>query len=119
MYSAQDRYPNYVPSAGACKDGTGGHTPCKQWFIRITNEATLPEPDRPEVFFSGNLHGDEDVGPMTLITMVRGSIRTGGPLRRPTHMLALTRGCNARMSRACPRRRSSSLTREPPTRTRG
>jgi len=56
---------------GWLRAGKGGHTPCLQWFIRITNESTLPDERRPEVFYSGNLHGDEDVGPMTLIYMVR------------------------------------------------
>jgi len=58
--------------------GRGGHTECKHWFLRITNETSLAsDPERPEVFFSGNLHGNEEVGPMTLIYMV-GQVGVGG-----------------------------------------
>lgn len=60
VYSAQDEYG--VASAGDCRDDAGDTTPCKQWFIRITDETTLADdPNRPQVFFSGNLHGDEQV----------------------------------------------------------
>jgi hypothetical protein len=56
----QERY--NLPSAGSCPNADGSLAPCKQWFIRITDESTLPQDDaRPEVFFSGNLHGDEQV----------------------------------------------------------
>ena len=32
-------------------------------MIRITNESSLPEPERPQVYFSGALHGNERIGP--------------------------------------------------------
>ena len=43
-----------------CRGSNNVYVPCEQWFIRITDEATLTG-DRPQVFFSGNLHGDEQV----------------------------------------------------------
>ena len=77
----EQQYPDYVEvwdaqsqyglgSAGTCQvDGT--QQPCKQWFIRITNEKTLAmELDRPQVFFSGNLHGNEQVGPPVLMELI-------------------------------------------------
>jgi hypothetical protein len=69
MYSAQERY--QLPSPGDCTDSAGQPVPCQQWIVRITNEATLPEPSRPEVFFSGCLHGNERIGPPTLTVSVR------------------------------------------------
>lgn len=93
VFSAQERYGNLVPSAGSCGALHGGTTPCLQWFIHITNRKTMherrPEVQAPtasvhpptaadyccsllvQVFFSGNLHGDEQVGPQTLIAMAR------------------------------------------------
>ncbi|GBG32166.1 Carboxypeptidase D [Hondaea fermentalgiana] len=65
LYDAQARY--NLPSPGRC----GSHGNCKQYVLRITNEATLPEPERPEVFFSGELHGNERVGPTTLMEFAR------------------------------------------------
>jgi hypothetical protein len=60
MYDAQERYG--LMSPGSC----GGNTPCKSHVVRITNHATLPDETRPQVFFSGALHGDERIGPNTL-----------------------------------------------------
>jgi len=58
-----------VPSPGTCSEN-GQSMPCRQYYIRITNEATLPLQDtvdtRPEVFFSGCLHGNERIGPTTV-----------------------------------------------------
>lgn len=60
VWSAQDAYG--IGSAGICHDSAQKPTPCKQWFIQITDEISLKDhPERPEVFFSGNLHGDEQV----------------------------------------------------------
>ena len=39
-----------------------GQAACEQWFIRITDEASPRLAQLPQVFFSGNLHGDEQVG---------------------------------------------------------
>jgi hypothetical protein len=60
VWNAQEEYG--IASAGMCRTNGGSPTPCKQWFIRITDESTLQQhPERPEVFFSGNLHGNEQV----------------------------------------------------------
>ena len=108
MYSAQDRYG--IPSPGAsdcrrhngdtrttsvpcksCTDEHGNATPCKQWFVSLTNRtlgsnkwasASPALRDRPQVFLSGNLHGDEWIGPATLLAlaelMVAGATGTMG-----------------------------------------
>ena len=69
LWNAQAEYG--LPSPGDC-----GSTPCEHWFLTITNnsseavdrELLVNTPsERPQVFISGNLHGDEKVGPMTLI----------------------------------------------------
>ena len=71
IWSAQERYG--VASPGDCSG-----VPCEHWFVSITNrtsggaDAATQSPslrDRPQVFLSGNLHGDEWVGPVTLITL--------------------------------------------------
>lgn len=77
VWNAQDRYGVPSPVTPCRVDGeTRG--PCKHWFLTITNRTTLKdssitssvhEKDRPQVFFSGNLHGDEKVGPITLFTL--------------------------------------------------
>lgn len=69
-YSAQQKYG--LPSAGQCKSQTQGQTiPCEQWFVEMTNSSSdQVTPDMlPEVFFSGNLHGNEEVGPPTLVAL--------------------------------------------------
>lgn len=78
VWSAQDRF--NVPSPGACHDAAGAETACKQWFVTVANRtgavrqnrAILKNEleERPQIFFSGNLHGDEDVGPMTLVVFL-------------------------------------------------
>ncbi len=46
-----------------CTSVSSIQVPCEQWFIRITDEAASNQTlaTRPQVFFSGNLHGDEQV----------------------------------------------------------
>ena len=51
------------------KPDTGAAIDCEALIVRITNHSTLPDPERPEVFFSGALHGDEWVGPITTVEM--------------------------------------------------
>jgi hypothetical protein len=66
VYDAQSRYK--LPSPGDC----GSSGPCKQYVLRITNEATLSsDSERPEVFLSGELHGNERVGPTTVMELAR------------------------------------------------
>ena len=68
LFSAQDRWG--LPNPGSCeKEGGGGSAPCEVWVLRLTNEKTLPEPARPEVFFSGALHGNERVGPNAVMEL--------------------------------------------------
>ena len=66
--SAQKSY--NLPSQGKC-----GTNNCQQWYIRITHGATLSGPDnlssRPEVFLSGELHGNERVGPTATVETAR------------------------------------------------
>jgi cyclophilin family peptidyl-prolyl cis-trans isomerase len=68
LYSAQRDFG--VASPGECSV-LGLGLGCEQLFMRITDERTLPELDRPEVFFSGCLHGNERVGPTTTIELAR------------------------------------------------
>jgi hypothetical protein len=70
VYSAESCVP--------CRDADGEEAPCEHVFITITNRTSgaLKAPsaspaarDRPQVFLSGNLHGDEWVGPATLLEL--------------------------------------------------
>jgi hypothetical protein len=76
LYNAQDKYG--LQSPGTCTDDAGASTPCKTWILRITNEATLEADgrDRPEVFFSGCLHGDEWVGPSSMVELALYLVKT-------------------------------------------
>ena len=65
IYNAQDTFG--IPSPGTC----ASFLPCKQYYFRITNENTLPDIYRPEVFFSGALHGNERVGPTAVVEFAR------------------------------------------------
>ncbi|CAM9746702.1 unnamed protein product [Chrysoparadoxa australica] len=60
VFTAQERYG--VPSPGDCGQ------PCQQWILHITNLDTLKSDQaRPEVFLSGCLHGNERIGPTTVV----------------------------------------------------
>ncbi len=61
VFDAQSRYK--LPSPGRC-----GARACLMYVLKITNEKTLPDASRPEVFFSGEVHGNERVGPTTVMT---------------------------------------------------
>ena len=65
LHNAQDEFG--IPSPGSC----GAAGACKQWYIRITNQATLQSAagSRPQVFFSGCLHGNERIGPTTVCVL--------------------------------------------------
>lgn len=54
-----------MASPGSCGSG-----PCEQWFAHITNHST-DTPDRPEVFFSGAVHGNEQVGPTAVVEFAK------------------------------------------------
>ena len=76
VYSAQARYGTPYPSPenpNVCDD-----IACDHWYISITNRtlggsswasASPALVDRPQFFASGNLHGDEWVGPVTLLEL--------------------------------------------------
>ncbi|GAB9467912.1 hypothetical protein Gpo141_00005242 [Globisporangium polare] len=68
VYSAQEKYGLPLRSELACVRG-GVSAPCQHYVIEITDESTLPDAQRPEVFISGALHGDERVGPQTAISL--------------------------------------------------
>ena len=69
VWNAQDRYG--IPSPrGKCP----GNQNCLHWFMRISNRSSgVGDLDsfseRPSVFLSGNLHGNEEVGPITVLTL--------------------------------------------------
>eukprot|EP00941_MAST-03F_sp_MAST-3F-sp1_P002802 g2802.t1 len=78
MFDLERRFPQFVEvsnaqdafgisSPGICRAKNSETTPCKQWFIRLTDESLLPNVDRPEYFLSGAVHGDEQVGPIVAI----------------------------------------------------
>ncbi|TMW65885.1 hypothetical protein Poli38472_003650 [Pythium oligandrum] len=68
VFTAQERYGLPERSELKCTRN-GASEPCKHYVIKITNESTLPDAQRPEVFFSGALHGDERVGPQSAIAL--------------------------------------------------
>lgn len=68
VYSAQEKYDLPLRSELACVRG-GVSAPCQHYVIEITDESALPDAQRPEVFISGALHGNERVGPQTAIAL--------------------------------------------------
>ena len=81
VWDAQTQYG--LSSAGTCLIA-GSKQPCKQWFIRITNERTLSnELDRPHVFYSGNLHGNEQVGPPVLLDVAGRMLQAAEAAQNP------------------------------------
>jgi len=63
LSTAQDEF-------GLGTSGTCGEGPCLNWIAQVTNFSALNE-DTPEVFFSGELHGDERVGPTATVEFMR------------------------------------------------
>ncbi|CAK4631861.1 hypothetical protein LEN26_016566 [Aphanomyces euteiches] len=68
LFVAQEVYDLPYPDELMCAEDDVGTVPCKQYVMRITNESTM-NADRPEVFFSGALHGDERIGPQAAIEL--------------------------------------------------
>lgn len=75
IYSAQDRFS--LPHVGNCSElvdhteSVGRSVPCTIWVAELSNFDTLPkEPTRPEWIVSGTLHGDEVVGPITVLAFI-------------------------------------------------
>ncbi|KAF4028298.1 Zinc carboxypeptidase [Phytophthora infestans] len=68
VFSVQDKYDLPTYKEVNC---TRNHktVPCEQYVIKITEEATLPDPERPELIFSGAVHGNERVGPQVVVAL--------------------------------------------------
>lgn len=64
FYSVQERYNLSTPKELSCMNKD-----CIQYAVRITNEKTL-DADRPELFFSGALHGNERIGPNAVLELM-------------------------------------------------
>lgn len=44
---------------------------CEHWFIRLYNHRIHPSPSNlPQIFLSGELHGDERVAPIAIMELV-------------------------------------------------
>ncbi|POM67093.1 Hypothetical protein PHPALM_16968 [Phytophthora palmivora] len=70
---AQETYGLPYPKELQCvvDDETKTTEPCKQFVVHLTNHSTLAnDPERPEIFISGALHGNERVGPNAAIELV-------------------------------------------------
>ncbi|ETN22255.1 hypothetical protein PPTG_02243 [Phytophthora nicotianae INRA-310] len=70
---AQDTYNLRYPKELQCiiDDESKATEPCKQYVVHLTNHSTLAnDPERPEVFISGALHGNERVGPNAAIELI-------------------------------------------------
>ena len=61
-----------LPTVGDCGNADGSMSPCKNFVLEITNHSSrAADPERPEVFISGALHGDERIGPATALALSR------------------------------------------------
>ncbi|OWZ07570.1 hypothetical protein PHMEG_00020024 [Phytophthora megakarya] len=68
VFSVQDKYD--LPKRKELQCTRNNETvPCEQYVIKITDEATLPDPERPELIFSGAVHGNERVGPQVVVVL--------------------------------------------------
>lgn len=71
VFTAQEKYGHFgIPTTTQLMCPVDGRqVPCQHYVMRITNKTTLPDPKRPHVFFSGALHGNERVGPNTVMEL--------------------------------------------------
>lgn len=76
VYSAQDRFS--LPHVGNCSEIVGKQNSkpkpklCTTYVVELTNFDTLPsDPTRPEWLVSGELHGDEVVGPISVLAFIQ------------------------------------------------
>ncbi|KAL3672084.1 hypothetical protein V7S43_002748 [Phytophthora oleae] len=70
---AQETYALPYPEELQCivDDKTEATELCRQFVVHLTNHSTLAsDPERPEVFISGALHGNERVGPNAAIELI-------------------------------------------------
>ncbi|CAD7967425.1 unnamed protein product [Amoebophrya sp. A25] len=64
-FDALERYPHVADRASWAKCGT---SVCKVLVVRLADEGTLTS-ETPELFYSGELHGNERIGPQVLVEM--------------------------------------------------
>ncbi|EGZ04509.1 hypothetical protein PHYSODRAFT_536296 [Phytophthora sojae] len=68
VFSVQDKYHLPKPAELNCTRANE-IVPCENFVIKITDESTLPDPERPELIFSGEVHGNERVGPNVVVAL--------------------------------------------------
>lgn len=75
LYSAQDEFG--LPHVGTCSqlnsslDTVGTDAPCTVWIVEMTNRSSLAsDPARPEMLVSGEVHGDEIIGPQAVLAFI-------------------------------------------------
>ena len=93
--STEDARPRLRRRALKSKSSEG---PCQVWVLRLTDEASLINQagvERPEVFLSGALHGDERIGPITTLETVRLLVRAASCVQRIASSSTLGSGSNA------------------------
>lgn len=77
MHQLAARYPHLVEltdaqsAFGLATAGTCGSEPCRNWIVHLTNRRTLPDAERPEILLLGGLHGDERIGQVSTLELVR------------------------------------------------
>ncbi|KAJ8902278.1 hypothetical protein NDN08_006685 [Rhodosorus marinus] len=79
LQNAAKRYPRLVkldsaqevfdlPSVGKCANKQGLQEDCKIWIVEITNwDTRLKDSGRPHMLVSGEVHGDEVIGPQVAV----------------------------------------------------
>jgi hypothetical protein len=71
LRTAQDRYD--LPTAGTCSEDLRGvkKAACRVWILEIGQEGSSGAKftERPQVLLSGALHGNERIGPTTLVEL--------------------------------------------------
>ena len=69
VYTAREKYNLFLPDRIKCSQMYGN---CEHHIVILTNHTSWDsDPSRPHVFFSGALHGNERIGPTTLIELTR------------------------------------------------
>eukprot|EP00961_Rhodomonas_salina_P264227 3571353-Rhodomonas_salina.1 len=69
LYAAQAKY--NLPVVGTCSEDTRGilKAGCKAFVLELGKKGTANAETRPQLFFSGALHGNERVGPTALVEL--------------------------------------------------
>ncbi len=68
LRTAQDRYD--LPTAGMCSEDVRGiqKAACRVWILELGSDSNQVA-DKPQVLLSGALHGNERIGPTTLVEL--------------------------------------------------